>query len=479
MLVETLLLATAGGVVGLTIARWVLDTIAALRPRDIALVDRIPLDARAAVIACGVTIVAALAAGLLPAVQLSRPAAVAALREGRTSGRRGLRGALVVVEVAAALILAVAAGLMVRSFVSIRGVDPGFSRDDVSVLQVFASRRLDTAPKRIVFFQQALDRLRALPGVLSVGGTSSMPFGDARVVVRVPIAVTGRPAPPGEGAMVYSSAVSGDYFGAMSVPLLAGRLFDATDTAASRQVVLVSRTAARRFWGAVDPVGSKVRFRFTGTAYDAEVVGVVGDVRHDGLDAPTAAEVYVPYAQSGFYGLTFVVRTAPGTPADFNALKEQIWALDPLQPIFATARLEQLISKTLTAPRFHLFVLGGFGLITLLLATAGVYGVMSVSTSQRTREFGVRLALGATRRDIVGLVLGEGLTLAAIGVSVGVAVALPLTRLLRSLLFGVTATDPATFVIVSLTLGLAALAACYVPASRALKVDPVQALRID
>jgi putative ABC transport system permease protein len=222
-----------------------------------------------------------------------------------------------------------------------------------------------------------------------------------------------------------------------------------------------------------------VRFRFTGTAYDAEVVGVVGDVRHEGLDSPAAPEVYLPYAQSGFYGLTFVVRTAPGSPADLNALKEQIWAIDPLQPIFDTAHLDQLISKTLTAPRFHLFVLGGFALATLLLAIAGVYGVMSFSTSQRTREFGVRLALGATGRDIVGLVVREGLALAGLGVILGVALALPLTRVLRTLLFGVTETDPMTFVVVSLLLAVAALAACYVPASRAVRVDPVQALRTD
>ncbi len=472
MLVETLLLAAAGGVIGLVVARWVLDTIAALRPRDIALVDAIPIDARGAVIACGVTVVAALVSALMPAMQLSRPTAVLALREGRTSSRRGLRGALVILEIAAALILAVGAGLMVRSFISIQQVDPGFSRDQVSVLQLFATRRIDTAPKRVVFFQQALDRIRALPGVVAAGATTSMPFGEARVIVRVPFVVAGRPAASGEAAIAYTSAISGDYFGAMRVPLLGGRLFDATDSSSSRQVVLVSRSAARQFWGDADPVGSRLRFRFTGAGYDAEVVGVVGDVRHEGLDSPAAPEVYLPYAQSGFYGLTFVVRTAPGSPADLSALKEQIWAIDPLQPIFDTAHLDQLISKTLTAPRFHLFVLGGFALATLLLATAGVYGVMSFSTSQRTREFGVRLALGATGRDIVGLVVREGLALAGLGVILGVALALPLTRVLRTLLFGVTETDPMTFVVVSLVLAVAALAACYVPASRALRVDP-------
>jgi putative ABC transport system permease protein len=479
MLVESLLLAAGGGAVGLVLARWALDMIAALRPRDVALVDHIPIDARAAVIACGVTILAAVIAGVTPSIQLSRAAAASALRGGRSGSRRGVRGALVVVEVAAALVLAVGAGLLVRSFMLIQRVDPGFSRDHVSVLQVFASRRLDTPQKRVVFFQQALDRMRALPGVVAAGGVTSMPFGEARIIVRGPLAIEGRPAAPGEEALVYTTAVTGDYFQAMDVPLLRGRIFDASDTAASRQVVLVSQRAVRQFWLQSEPVGSRVRFRFSGKAYDAEVVGVVGDVRHEALDAPAAAEVFVPYSQSGFYGLTLVVRTAPESPANLQTLKQQIWALDPLQSVFNTARLEQLIAETLIGRRFNLFLLGGFALATLVLATAGVYGVMSFSTVQRTREFGVRMALGAARGDIVRLVLGEGLKLAVAGVLVGVIVALLLTRLLRALLFGVTSTDPVTFLFVSLGLLMVAAAACYLPASRALKVDPAKTLRFD
>ncbi len=482
MLVESLLLAVAGGTLGLVLARWTLDVIASLRPGDLALVDHIPIDGRAALIACGVTIAAALMAGLAPSVQLSRPSAVGALREGRTGSRRSVRGTLVVVEVAAALVLAVGAGLLARSFVLIQRVDPGFSRDDVSVLQVFSTRRLDTPEKRVVFFQQALDRMRGLPGVVAAGGVTSMPFGEARVINRQPVAIAGRAPASGEADLAYATAVAGEYFQAMNVPLLGGRLFDATDGAASRQVALVSQRAARQFWPGSDPlrsIGAKMRFKFMGKEFDAEIVGVVGDVRHESLDAPAAAEVFVPYAQSGFYGLTLVVRTAPGSPANPQVLKEQIWALDPLQPIYDASRLDALISKTLRGQRFNLFVLGGFALATLLLTTAGVYGVMSFSTSQRTREFGVRLALGAERRDIVRLVLREGLGIASAGVIVGVAVALPLARLLRSLLFGVTSADPVTFLAVSVGLLLVAVAACYVPARRALKVDPAEALRLD
>jgi putative ABC transport system permease protein len=265
----------------------------------------------------------------------------------------------------------------------------------------------------------------------------------------------------------------------MGVPLLRGRLFDATDTAATRQVVLVSRTAVQQFWPASDPVGSKVRFRFAGTSYDAEVVGVVGDVRHEALDRPARPELFLPYSQSGFRALTLVARTAPRSPTSLQALKAQIWALDPLQSIFHAATLEHLIAKTLVGRRFMLFLLGGFAFATLLLALAGLYGVMSFSSSQRTREFGVRVALGAARWDVMRLVLGEGLKLAGVGVVVGIAAALPLTHLLRSFLFGVTPVDPVTYLVVSLGLVLIAAGACYMPARRALKVDPAQALRFE
>ncbi len=479
MLTESLLLAGAGGAVGLLLARWTLDMIATLRPRDIALLDRIPIDGRAAAIACGVTIAAAIIAGLAPALQLARPDSVIALREGRIDSRRRLRSAVVIAQVAAALVLTVGAGLLIRSFTLIQRVHPGFEREHVSVVQVFTSRRIDTTQKRVVFFQQILDRLRTLPGVVHAGGVTSMPFGEARVLVRGPIAIAGRPPASGEQALAYMSAVSGEYFQAMGVPLVKGRIFDATDTATARQVVVVSRSAAQQFWPGTDPIGGRLQFRFTGTPIDAEVVGIVGDLRHEALDRPAAAEVFLPYAQSGFYGLTYVVRTAPGSSVNLQTLKEQVWAVDPLQPIYAAAPLEALVSKTLTGQRFNLFVLGGFALATLLLAVAGVYGVMSFSTSQRTREFGVRLALGAGRGDILRLVLREGLTLAGVGVIVGLATALPLAGLLRALLFGITATDPATFGFVCVGLFVVAALACAIPARKALDVDPVEALRFD
>jgi putative ABC transport system permease protein len=479
MLTETLLLASVGGAAGLAIARWTLDAIAALRPLDVAQVDRIPIDFRAALIGCGVTVFAAIAAGLTPAIQLSRPAASSTLKGWRTNSRRALRGALVSVEIAAAVVLVVTAALVTRSFVLVQRVNPGFNRDNVALLQVFASPRINTPEKRVSFFGQALERIRMVPGVSAIGGVTSMPFGEAKVIIRAALAIGGRPPIAGEQSISHVAAVEGDYFRVMGVPLLKGRLFEAADSATSRQVLLVSRTAARQFWPSSDPIGSRVRFGFAGTPYDAEVVGIVGDVQHEALDGAAPPEVYVPYAQSGFRALTIVVRTSPGTAPNLQAFKEQIWALDPLQSIFIATTLDHLVSKTLIGRRFALLLFGGFALVTLLLAAAGVYGVMSFTTTQRTREFGVRMALGADRRDIIRLVLCEGLTWSGVGVVTGVAIALPLMKFVRALLFGVTPTDPMTFLVVSLGLVLIALAACYIPARRALRVAPVEALRID
>jgi putative ABC transport system permease protein len=479
MLVETLLLAAGGGALGLFVARIALDVIGRLRPPDVALLDRVPIDARSAIIASAVTIAAAIIAGLTPALQLSRASVANVLKDGRGTARRVLRGAFVVAEIAAALVLAVGAGLLVRSYVLIQSVNPGFQPEDVTAVQVFTSSRLDTPGKRAAFFDEALSRLRVLPGVVSVGAVSSLPFGHARVIARTPLAITGRTLTPGDESMIDAVTVAGDYFRTVGVTLLKGRVFDERDTAGAKQVALISRRAASHFWREADPVGSRVRFRFNAVDYDAEVVGVVDDVRHEALDRPTSAEVFVPNAQCGFRGLSLVVRAAPGSIVSVDALKAQIRAMDSRQPIYHAATLEQLMSRTLTGRRFNLFLVGGFALATLLLAAAGVYGLVSYSTSLRMREFGVRLALGAQRRDIVRLVVADGLKLAAIGVLLGVVLALPLTNLLRALLFGITATDPVTFVAVGAMLLLVAVAACYVPTSRALKVDPASVLRIE
>jgi putative ABC transport system permease protein len=480
MLTESLLLATLGGALGLLLARWTLDTVARLRPPDIALIDRVPIDARSALIACGVTLLAALVSGLVPSVQLSRPAAAQALRAGRSSAGRRTHSTLVVLEVAAAFVLAIGAGLLTRSFVSLVRTDPGFQADHVSVLQVFAYARQNTPDKRTHFFAELVDRTRALPGVVAAGVVSSMPFGEAKILSdKLPFTIVGRAQGTEPAPLVNIVPVAGDYFGAMSIPLLRGRAFDRTDSAQSAPVVLVSHGTAKQFWPDADPVGATVRFQLIGRRYEARVVGVVGDVRHESLDRPARAELFLPHAQSGFGSMSLVVRTAPGSPVTIRMLKDQVWALDPALSIYSSGTLDQLVSKTLTGRRFNLFLLSGFAAATLLLATVGVFALVSFSTTQRLREFAVRMALGARSADIVRLVLVQAVALAMIGVAIGVAIALPLTPMLRRLLFGVPANDPATFVAVASALVAIAAAACYQPARRAVSVDPSLALRRD
>ena len=480
MLTESLLLATFGGALGLLLARWALDTVARLRPPDVALVDHVPIDVRSALIACGVTLLAALVAGLLPSVQLSRPAAARALREGRSSPGRRTHSTLVVLEVAAAFVLAIGAGLLTRSFVSLVHTDPGFQADHVSVLQVFAYARQNTPEKRTRFFAELVDRMRGQPGVVAAGAVSSMPFGEAKILSdKLPFTIVGRAQGDGPAPLINIVPVAGDYFGAMRVPLLRGRPFDHTDSAQSPAVVLVSHSAAHQFWPDADPVGATVRFQLLGRRYEARVVGVVGDVRHDTLDRPARAELFLPHAQSGFGSMSVVVRTAPGSGVTIRTLKEQVWALDPALSIYSSGTLDHLVSRTLTGRRFNLFLLGSFAAATLLLASAGVFALVSFSTAERLREFAVRRALGARGADIVRLVLIQAVALVVIGVAIGVAIALPLTPMLRTLLFGVTTNDPATFVAVGVALVAIAAAACYLPARRAISVDPSLVLRRD
>jgi putative ABC transport system permease protein len=479
MLAESLLLATAGGALGLVLAKWSLQVIATLLPHDVSGVDAITLDGRVAAIAFGLSVLAAVVAGVAPAWQLSRPGAASALREGASSaGSRRIRSVLVVIEVCLALLLAVGAGLLVRSLREIQRVDPGFSRPQVMALQVFASDRHDTPQKKAAFFEQTIEKMRSLPGVAAVGAVSAMPFIEANINIRSALAIDGRPpSVPGDDALIYTTVVAGDYFRAMNIPLERGRLLGPIDRAESPRVAVITRSAARKFWPGADPIGAKVKIRFAGTPIECEVVGIVGDARHEALDRPGRPELFVAHPQAPFGSMTFVVRTQPGSPATMQMLKQQVWAIDPLQPFYHTATLDALVARTLVGRRFSVMLLTGFGVVAVLLAAAGLYGVMSFSTSQRAREFGVRVALGAQRRDILSMVVGEGLRLALAGIVAGVIGAVWFTRLLKGLLFGTSAADPITFLAVSGGILLISALSCYIPARRAVSVDPLISLK--
>jgi putative ABC transport system permease protein len=479
MLAESLLLAAIGGAAGLVLAKWGIAAMAALRPIDVAGIERIAIDVRVASIAVTLSMLAAVMAGLAPAIHLSRVRAGTSQREGGTGpSARRVRAAIVVVEVCLALLLAIGAGLLVRSLRAIERVDPGFATPRVYALQVFAWDRNDTPEKRAVFFAQTLDRMRALPGVAAAGAVSAMPFIEANINIRSSVAIDGVPASvAGDDALIYTTVVAGDYFRVMGIPLERGRLHGAEDRAAAPRAAVISRSAARKFWPAGDPIGAKVRIRFEGRPVDVTVVGIVGDARHDALDRPARPELFLAHAQVPFGSMTYTVRLAPGSPATMAALKAQVWAVDPAQAFYRTATLDELVSRTLVGRRFSALLLAVFGCAALLLAGAGLYGVMSFSASQRSREFGVRLALGAQPRDILRMVVREGVSLVFIGILAGVGAAFWLTRLLRGLLFGVTTTDPLTFAIVAAAALVIGAAASYVPARRAVRSDPLVTLR--
>jgi putative ABC transport system permease protein len=282
---------------------------------------------------------------------------------------------------------------------------------------------------------------------------------------------------PGGDALIYTTVVAGDYFRAMSIPLERGRLLDRTDRAGSGGVAVISRSAARKFWPASDPIGSRVKIRFSGTVLETEVVGIVGDARHDALDRAPRPEMFLAHPQVPFGSMTFVIQTQPGSPATLQVLKEQVWALDPLQAFYRTATLEELVSRTLVSRRFLVVILTGFGLAALVLAAAGLYGVMSFSTNQRSREFGVRIALGARPADILSMVVREGVALAVVGIGFGIFAAVLLTRILRGMLFGISATDPITFAAVAGGILVISAASCYLPARRAVRADPLVTLK--
>jgi putative ABC transport system permease protein len=483
LLTESFVLALAGGAFGVLLSRWLVDLILAFTPEGLLGVEPLGLDWRVASFAVGATALTAVLFGLLPSLQFSKPDLAGALKETQRTaagGGAGLRArnALVVAEIATALVLLVGAGLLVRSFVELLRVDPGFAADRVAALEVHVWSKYRAPEQRRNFFSEATARLRALPGVEGAGAVSSLPF--VAMDSNTPFEIEGRPAPPaGEGPSAYAITATADYFGAMNIPLREGRLFSQADREDTTPVVLVNETMARRHWAGESPVGQKISFGEGEERMTFEIVGVVGDVRHEGLDSQPRAEFFMAHAQDSSGSMLFVVRTKGDPQSILQAAKKEIWAVNKDIPFSRAVTMNQLVSKSLGERRFTLLLLSSFAALALLLAAVGIYGLVSFTTGQRTHEIGVRVALGAQPRDIVGMILKQGLWLALAGVGVGLAAALALTRFLRQMLFGVSATDPATFALPALLLCLVALAACYVPARRATKVDPMNALRYE
>jgi putative ABC transport system permease protein len=483
LLAESLLLATLGSVAGLIVAWWTVRLIVTLSPANIPSLSTVAIDGRVIAFAIGLTFAVAAVVGIVPAWQSSGGRLLDVLR-GTTPGgggaaRHHMRATIVVAEVALALLLMTGAGLLLRSFAALVQTDPGFNPDRVLAMQVFAWDRNETPERRAVFFGQVLERIAAVPGVDTAGAVSAMPFIEANINIEVPIIVEGRPAAAGEEPTAFLTVATPGYFPTMEIALRRGRLLDDRDTAKTTRVAVISESLAKKTWPGGDPLGQRIRFQYQGQAQPAEIVGIVADIRHDSLDRPPRPELFVPHQQIPFGSMTFVARTRSEPETVAAAMKDAIRAVDPLQAIYRAATAEELVSKSLVERRFMLALLGGFALVAALLAAIGIYGVISVATTQRTREFGVRMALGADRGEILGMVVREGALMAGIGLALGLVAAVTFGRVMERFLYGITPADPITLAGVVGVLAAVALVACVMPARRATRVDPLVALRAE
>jgi putative ABC transport system permease protein len=381
-----------------------------------------------------------------------------------------LRKTLVVSEVALALVLLCGAGLLIRTLWKLNSVNPGFDPDKVMVAElVLPKTRYPNAGQQTLFFQQVVERIKSSPGVESVGGTSNLPLSGTNMTFLA--SVEGQPGFPAG-----FRTVSRDYFQTMRIPLLKGRWFEDHDIAESRPVVVINETMARKISpNYEEALGKRIKHGFKNTV--AEVVGIIGDVKYAGLDQQNKPEMYAPFAQRPWPFMRIVARTKSDPSLLVTAIREAVRSTDKDQPIDKVTTMSSVVSKSIGERRFYMQLLAMFAALAFILASVGVYGVVSYSIAQRTREIGIRVALGAQSRDVLGLVLKEALRLTALGVGLGLAGAFAATRVLRSLLFEVKPTDPATFICLSLLLALVAVLASYIPARRATKVDPLVALR--
>jgi putative ABC transport system permease protein len=480
LLTESILLALVGGGIGLLLAVWGVDLLLALAPENLPHVKGGTLDGRVLGFTLLITLLTGIVFGLVPALQSSRPNLNETLKEGgrgATTGHNRVRSSLVITEVAVALVLLIGAGLLIRSFYRLQQVNPGFNpRNALAVALSLPGKKYPEPEQNAQFYTQLIEKVSTLPGVVAVGATQSLPIHDDYVLG---FNIQGRaPDAPGEEPSTNYYAVSPGYFKAMGIPLLRGRLFTEQDTKDTPRVAVINETMAKKFFPNEDPIGKGINVT-NGPERFREIVGIVGDVKQYGLDQPTTAQTYEPYLQTPFQGMTLVVRTE-GNPAALTAgVRSQVLSIDKDQPVSRVRTLEQVIAESVAKQRFAMLLLGIFAMVALVLAGVGLYGVMSYAVTQRTHEIGIRMALGAQQRDVLKLVVGQGMILALVGVLIGLLASLALTRVMTTLLFGVSATDPLTFLAIPALLAAVALLASFMPARRAMKVDPMVALRYE
>jgi putative ABC transport system permease protein len=479
MLVESLVLAVAGGALGVLLAYLAVPALRTLSAGAIPRVDDVTIDARVLGFAAVVSLATGLLFGLVPAWQASRSTVAAVLKEGgrssAASSGRWMRSGLLIVEVALSIVLLVGAALLLRSFSRLTSVDPGFDAERVLAFQVALPRlAYPEDHNRVAFFDQLLLKLEALPQVRAAGLVQSLPIINDYFLS---FSIQGRPpAAPGEGPSASYRSTSPKYFEAMGIPLLRGRTFTERDTAKAPMVAIVDEAFVDRHFPGEDPIGRGIDIG-NGTDGYYEIVGVVGNVRYSGLDAEPTPTMYVPFHQDVFSGMWVLARTAGDPPQLASGARHTVRELDASLPVSQLRPLSDVLSESVAQRRFAMLLLTLFALMALFLAAVGLYGVVAYSVSQRTQEIGVRMAIGAQAGHVLRIVIGGGMKLALIGVAIGVACALALARLTASMLYEVTPFDPASYAATAVVLLAVAALACYLPARRAMRVDPLTALR--
>jgi putative ABC transport system permease protein len=480
-LTEGLLLSIIGGALGIALAWWSMRVLGKIAFPFLPRSQEIRIDSRVLLFTLAVSILTSVVFGLIPSLQAGKTDVQETLKEGGNTMSVGvvggwLRSILVVVEVAAAVVLLIGAGLMVRSILRIREVEPGLKPQNLLTAKLSLPRdRYTDAESAIRFYQQVLERVSHLPGVESVGLTSHLPIEEQGYNGN--ISVEGKTYPPNEGPLVEFRVVSEDYFQTANIPLLRGRFFSKEEHDDSQPVVVINEAMAKQIWPGENPIGKRLA-----DDGQATVIGVVGDVKNYGLLHKPVPEMYAPYTMKNFWpdmrwNMRLLVRSTLDSTSIASAVRREVQAVDPAQPIYAVQAMNVVIENTVKDKSLNTTLLTVFAGVSLLLAVIGVYGVMSYTVAQHTREIGIRMALGAQPSAILKLIVGRGLVLVSVGAVTGVFASFGLTRFIENMLFGVTPTDPLTFVMIVLLLGLVALLACLIPAQRAMRVDPIVVLR--
>ncbi|HEX8457751.1 MAG TPA: ABC transporter permease [Pyrinomonadaceae bacterium] len=487
LLTESVLLALGGGALGVWLAIWGVDLLVALSPGNLPRPAEIGIDGRVLAYTFLVSLATGVLFGLIPALQISRPDFNESLKEGGrgASGsprRLRARSLLVVSEVALALVLLISAGLLLKSFISLQKVRPGFAPEGVLTAEIGLPEQKYKDDKSIAdFYRQVIARVRQLPGVEAVGAVSQLPLSGAEEIDGFTIEGRAEEQAAGLTQSADFRIIAPDYFRSMGIPLMRGRPFDERDRADAPGVMIIDEAFARRFFPGEDPIGKRIDEQGSHKRKSfMTVVGVVGGVKHSSLSADARPTMYLSYEQSGWENMTLTVRTSTGDASNLAAaVRREVWAVDKDQPVTKISTMEETFTAAVAPQRFNMLLLGLFAAVAMILATVGIYGVIAYTVSQRSREMGIRIALGATRRDILKLVVGQAMLMACVGVGLGLLGALALTRLMAGLLYGVSATDPSIFISLSLLLAAVALLASYIPARRATRVDPIVALHYE